>query len=287
MLLRHAILVLVLVELALAGISGRATYYLYNNEPYHQASTAQVSGNIVFMGTSVSERRAPRGIKRAVIDTTSQLMATATPVPKSSATASTTKTNAASAGTTGSNISDFLQNFLANLLATIIGIGVGAPLGLWLDRQVKEREIRAEQAKEAKTRREWSLKILRSIRTELQENVNFLGQAVDALTDNVVFGNVSLSSWDVVSPRVWEYLDNYELLQQIAHLFTEYQWIQRDLNTQFSMHHSVLLALENYQDLRETLVKSTISQAHDVIQETEKVLAALEAELHKLEEIHE
>jgi hypothetical protein len=287
MFLRHAILVPVLVELTLVSIFGGAINYIYDNNPYHQANATQMSRNVVFVAMSVSEQRVAHSIKQEIIATTSQALATATPVTKINTTATPRKTDATTANTPSSNISDFLQNFLANLLATIIGIGVGAPVGLWLDRQVKEREIRAEQLKEAKIRKEWSLKILKSIKAELRENVNFLRQAVDALIDSVVFGNVSLSSWDIVSPRVWEYLDNYELLQQIAHVFTEYQWIQRDLNTQFSMHHSVLLALENYQDLRETLVKSTISQAQDVIQETDKVLIALEAELHKLEETHE
>jgi len=162
-------------------------------------------------------------------------------------------------------------SFLSELIATMIGVATGIPIALWLDRKIAARH-----------RKEDAIKILTALKDEITHNIALLKQMQGEPPSEVIFYNLSLSTWEATSGRRLEAVENYELVRHISRIYYEFQHLSRKVDVQFHMHYSVLLAMSNYDKIRGSIVGPIIAHASTLEKESESLLAEIDEELSRL-----
>jgi hypothetical protein len=166
---------------------------------------------------------------------------------------------------------EFWSSFLSGLIATMIGVATGIPIALWLDRKIAARH-----------RKEDAIRVLAALKDEITHNIALLKQMRGELPSAVIFYNLNLSTWEATSASRLEAVENYELVRHISRIYYEFQHLSRKVDVQFHMHYSALLAMNNYDKIRASIVVPIIAHAATLEKESESLLAEIDEELSRL-----
>jgi len=151
----------------------------------------------------------------------------------------------------------FWSGFFANLLSTIAGIILAIPVGFAIDRRIQGIEHESQLARERQHQRRMTNTILGAVVQELRKNLSLLKNIKDKLPRETVHDNLILSSWGTASKIALESIQDYMLVRNIEEVYAGLHSISRALNAQFEMQYSVVVALDNYDELRGGLVSDT------------------------------
>ncbi len=95
----------------------------------------------------------------------------------------------------------------------------------------------------------------------------------------VIFYNLDLSTWNSLSFKKLDILDNFEIVKAINHVYYEYQHLSRKVDIQFQTHYSTLLAMSNYNQIRQSIVSPILAHIDPLIKESKELSGRISAEI--------
>jgi len=128
--------------------------------------------------------------------------------------------------------------FFPELVATVIGVGLGVPLGLWLNRRASELQRRQEE-KRIKQRRLWLLKALQE---EVEHDQELLGQLESELKKGgVPLYSLDTDMWEFVGGQVAEAISSEKILTRASRLYFEFDHMKRKIDALFQLWANPLM----------------------------------------------
>ena len=165
-----------------------------------------------------------------------------------------------------------IEDTIATFAATLLGVGLGIPSALLIDRRLKLRE-----------KREGAVNVLSGLREEINHNIDLLGQIQRELNPNtMIYFNMDLNIWRATSLRDFEGTVSHKLLRHIYQIYYEYEHLSRKIDTQFSMHYSVVRTTDIYAGERTTIVAAIINHAAPLEKESGELIGEIDIEIKRL-----
>lgn len=166
------------------------------------------------------------------------------------------------------SIEDIILRFLAPLLGVLFGI----PFAFWIDRKTRER-----------SKRERAVAVLSALKEEINHNIRLLKQIQAELKpSSMIYYNLDMNTWRASSLEEFEGVILHELLRKIFRIYYEYEHMSRKIDTQFSMHYSVVRAMKVYLKERKGIVGAILTHASTLQKESEQLVKEMETELTRL-----
>ena len=171
----------------------------------------------------------------------------------------------------------FWLGALSNTIATVIGVVLGIPVAFWINRRILAGQEKQQREREGRERQRIASRVLNSLHEEISSNKEVLDKLINELPERVVFYNLSTSAWTSTTNKMLETIDDFELIQTIATLYGEYEQIKHQIDAQFTMHYSVLVAMDDYYEIREDLIRPTTEFAKTLVTKSTDVLSKVES----------
>lgn len=170
------------------------------------------------------------------------------------------------------DVMEFVDIFL-RFLAPLLGVLFGIPFAFWIDRKTKER-----------SKRERAIAVLSALKEEINHNVGLLKQIQNELKPNsMIYYNVDMNTWRATSLEEFEGIVSHKLLRHIYRIYYEYEHMSRKIDTQFTMHYSVVRAMgKTYMKEREHIVGAILTHAKPLHDESKQLIEEMETELKRL-----
>ena len=164
-------------------------------------------------------------------------------------------------------------NALVSFLATTFGVLIGIPVALWIDRKTRKRRDR-----------ERAIGVLLALKEETTHNLSLLRQIqVELRPDSIIYYNMDMNTWKKATPlEDFELVIDRRLLRHIYRIYYEFEHLNRKIDTQFSMHYSVVRAMGVYLEERKAIVASILGHAKTLEKESEQLLKDIDVELSRL-----
>lgn len=163
---------------------------------------------------------------------------------------------------------DVLLRFIAPLLGVLFGI----PFAFWIDRKTRER-----------SKRETAVAVLSALKEEINHNVGLLEQIQNELRPNsMIYYNLDMNTWRAMSLEEFEGIVSRKLLRHIYRIYYEYEHLSRKIDTQFTMHYSVVRAMDTYIKERERIVGAIQTHVKPLHKESKQLIGEMETEVKRL-----
>jgi hypothetical protein len=165
-----------------------------------------------------------------------------------------------------------IEDIAIQFVATLFGVLIGIPAAFWLDRRITAGHEK-EKAKG----------VLTALKAELNHNLDLLRQMQKEFTSGpvIIYYNMDMNTWRGTSLEDFEGIIKHKVLRQIFTIYYEYEHLSRKIDAQFSMHYSVVRAME-YQKERERIVGAILVHAARLEKATEQLGKEIESELKRL-----
>jgi hypothetical protein len=166
-----------------------------------------------------------------------------------------------------------LVEAIISFLATLFGVLIGIPVALYLDRRTRISHDR-ERAKG----------VLLALKEEIHRDVELLRQIQRELKPNsIIYYNIDMNTWKkTTSLEDFELIINSALLRHIYRIYYEYEHLNRKIDAQFNMHYSVVRAMKDYLQERQTIVEAILGHASGLEKESEQLINEIDTELARL-----
>lgn len=160
-----------------------------------------------------------------------------------------------------------------SFLATLFGVLLGIPVALYLDRRTRRSH-----------ERERARGLLLALKEEINRNVNLLKQIQNELKPNsIIYYNIDTNTWaKMTSLEDFELTIDSKLLRHIYRVYYEYGHLNRKIDTQFSMHYSVVRAMKEYLQERQIIVNAILEHASKLETESNQLVKEMDEELARL-----
>ncbi|NPD90450.1 MAG: hypothetical protein HGN29_17185 [Asgard group archaeon] len=179
----------------------------------------------------------------------------------------------------------FLPNFISELLATLIGLGLGIPIGIWLNRKFESWKKKQEEQEEIELLQKEKRTILESFQNEFERNIKILKQIKEKVRNSVIFSYLNLSAWKTLSLKSTNLIDNYTLQLALDRVYYEFEHLQIKINKRFDLYFNSAQALADFKHRLESLNNSIYNQVSSFLLElSEKTLDLITLELETLNE---
>ncbi len=171
--------------------------------------------------------------------------------------------------------------FFTQLAATMIGVGLGIPLGLWLNRRAGESQRRQEEER-ARQRRLWLLKALQE---EVGHNLELLNQLEGELKSNQVpFYSLDTDMWGFIGGQVAQVISSEKILTRASRLYFEFDHMKRKIDALFQLFaNPMMTATTAWKQRFSTLSGSILTHLPPTKQLCEEVLHLLKDEVERQE----
>ena len=145
--------------------------------------------------------------------------------------------------------------FLPELVATVIGVGLGIPLGLWLNRRAGKLQRQQEEAR-TKQRGLWLLKALQE---EVEHNQELLSQLEGELKKGEVpLYSLDTDMWEFVGGQVAESISSEKILTRASRLYFEFDHMKRKIDALFQLFANPMMGASSLWKQRFTALSGSM-----------------------------
>jgi uncharacterized protein YacL (UPF0231 family) len=145
--------------------------------------------------------------------------------------------------------------FFPELVATVIGVGLGVPLGLWLNRRASELQRRQEE-KRIKQRK---LRLLKALQKEVEHDQELLNQLEGELkTGKVPLYSLDTDMWEFVGGQVAEAISSEEILTRTSSLYFEFDHMKRKIDALFQLYANPTMSASSLWQQRLTALSGSM-----------------------------
>jgi hypothetical protein len=169
--------------------------------------------------------------------------------------------------------------FFTELAAAIAGVGLGIPLGLWLNRRAERLQRRREE-RQAKARRLWLLKALQE---EVAHNLELLNQLEGELKNNwVPLYSLDTDMWGFLGGQVAQDISLEKILASASRLYFEFDHMKRKIDALFQLFANPLMSSsDEWQQRRSDLSRSMLDHLPPTKRLCKEVLDLLKDSIKK------
>lgn len=162
-----------------------------------------------------------------------------------------------------------IEDIAIQFLATLFGVLVA----FWLDRRI----MASHEKDKAKA-------VLTALKAEINHNLELLKQMQREFESGpvMIYYNMDMNTWRGTSLENFEGIIKHELLRQIFTIYYEYEHLSRKIDVQFSMHYSVVRAMDIYQQERQQIVGAILAIAPRLEEASEQLIKEIDNELKRL-----
>lgn len=166
------------------------------------------------------------------------------------------------------------EDVAIQFIATLFGVLVGIPVAFWLDRKITEGH-----------EKERAIFVLTALKEELIHNLGLLKQIINELygPTTMIYYNMDMNTWRTVKLEDFEGIINHEILRRIFAIYYEYEHLSRKIDTQFSMHYSVVRAMPTYEEERRQIIGSIRGHIVEKLEgDTQQLVSDMKTEIERL-----
>jgi hypothetical protein len=167
-----------------------------------------------------------------------------------------------------------IEDIAIQFIATLFGVLVGIPAALGINRIITKGH-----------EKERAIFVLTALREELIHNLGLLKQIINELTapTTMIYYNMDMNTWRTVKLEDFEGIINHEILRRIFGIYYEYEHLNRKIDTQFSMHYSVVRAMPTYEEERRKIIGSIRIHIVDTLErDTQQLVNDIKTEIDRL-----
>jgi hypothetical protein len=167
-----------------------------------------------------------------------------------------------------------IEDIAIQFTATLFGVLIGIPVALGIDRIITKGREKGK-----------AVFVLTALKEELIHNLELLKQIINELTapTTMIYYNMDTNTWRTVKLEDFEGIINHEILRRIFAIYYEYEHLNRKIDTQFSMHYSVVRAMPTYEEERRRIIGSIRQHIVERLNgETQQLVNDIKTELERL-----
>ena len=166
------------------------------------------------------------------------------------------------------------EDVAIQFIVTLFGVLGGVLGAFWLDHILTKGH-----------EKERAIFVLTALKEELIHNLGLLKQIINELygPTTMIYYNMDMNTWRTVKLEDFEGIISHGILRRIFAIYYEYEHLSRKIDTQFSMHYSVVRAMPTYEEERRQIIGSIRKHIVDNLEgDTQQLVNDIKTEIERL-----